>query len=147
MMLHFLYTATTPEITPSTALELLDCADMLNVTDLKLHIEEYLWNFIEISNVCMVSIESKNRNAVVDIQKLIENDDVQLLNAARIHTCPRLQELCTNYILRNFAKINNLDEYNALDLALRNAIREQWLRAQLPPAIIMVRFLEKVMKN
>ncbi|PRP79069.1 hypothetical protein PROFUN_13171 [Planoprotostelium fungivorum] len=97
--IQFLYTADAPDIDPPTALELLDCADMFNCADLKLHVEDFLWNFIEPSNIFL---------------------------AALTHHCARLEEMCVKFILRNFRKLQNTEEYRSLDISTRNKLTQMW---------------------
>eukprot|EP01117_Protostelium_nocturnum_P017595 TRINITY_DN7189_c0_g1_i1.p1 TRINITY_DN7189_c0_g1~~TRINITY_DN7189_c0_g1_i1.p1 ORF type:complete len:562 (-),score=171.19 TRINITY_DN7189_c0_g1_i1:36-1721(-) len=123
LFLQFLYTASTPNITPTTALELLHCSDMFTIDDLKRHVEEYLWNYVDHTNVCMI------------------------LEATERHQCSRLRKLCVEYIIRNYKKVERTEDWRDLNHNLKDPISNYRLALDSHIALVNAQSIRIVADN
>jgi len=95
-ILTFIYTNKAPNMCSSTAVQLLICADMYLLEDLKLHIQYFLEDFVEIDNCC------------------------EMLDIADQFSCERLFETVINFIQKNYEKIAKLETFQCLGEYLKS---------------------------
>jgi len=127
-ILSYIYTDQAPDITSSTAIQLLICADMYLLEDLKQHIQFFLEDFVDLDSCC------------------------ELLDVADQYSCNRLFAAAVNFIQKNFDKVAQREEYTSLGEQLKlhfaNTKKKKLLLIQEPePANLVNRLETKILAS
>jgi len=106
-ILRYMYTNTVPEITSSNVYQLLVCADMYLLGDLKAQIEHYLEDFVDIDNC-------------IDMMELADR-----------YSCDRLLNYSKIFMFQSFNSISKTEQFNSLHISIKEELTKEFQLKEL----------------